>query len=90
LKLWGCNFETAHHLHRGTHCADSDGRNYLVFYPSVAPAEWSRQQVSISGFTEPYFDALLGISVTGRVAKIRLPEGTTVEKGQVILLPMSK
>ena len=43
------------------------------------------QQVSISGFTEPYIDALLGISVTGRVAKIHLSEGTTVEKGQVIL-----
>jgi RND family efflux transporter MFP subunit len=30
-------------------------------------------------------DAMLGISAIGRVAKIHLPEGTTVEKGQVIL-----
>ncbi len=41
--------------------------------------------MSISGFTEPYLDAMLGISATGRVAKIHLPEGTTVEIGQVIL-----
>ena len=43
------------------------------------------QQVAVSGFTEPYFDAKLGISTIGRVAKIHLSEGSMVEKGQVIL-----
>ena len=59
---------------------------WLLFFVLVLlPVNGHGQQVSISGFTEPYFDTLLGISVTGRVAKIHLPEGTTVEKGQVIL-----
>ncbi len=58
---------------------------FLFFVLVLLPVNGHGQQVSISGFTEPYFDALLGISVTGRVAKIHLPEGTTVEKGQVIL-----
>jgi RND family efflux transporter MFP subunit len=58
---------------------------FLFFILLLLPANGHGQQVSISGFTEPYIDALLGISVTGRVAKIHLPEGTTVEKGQVIL-----
>ena len=53
----------------------------LVWLPLNSHA----QQLSISGFTEPYFDAMLGISAIGRVAKIHLSEGTTVEKGQVIL-----
>ena len=63
---------------------------FSFFILVLLPLNSHGQQVSNSGFTEPYFDALLGISVTGRVAKIHLPEGTTVEKGQVILLPMSK
>ncbi|MBT8372357.1 MAG: efflux RND transporter periplasmic adaptor subunit [Deltaproteobacteria bacterium] len=49
------------------------------------PLSSHAQQLSISGFTEPYLDAMLGISATGRVAMIHLAEGTTVEKGQVIL-----
>ncbi len=53
----------------------------LVWLPLNSQA----QQMSISGFTEPYLDAMLGISATGRVAKIHLTEGTTVEMGQVIL-----
>ena len=53
----------------------------LVWLPLNSQA----QQMSISGFTEPYLDAMLGISATGRVAKIHLTEGTTVEIGQVIL-----
>jgi len=57
----------------------------LLFILLLLPLNSHGQQLSISGFTEPYVDALLGISVTGRVAKIHLPEGTTVEKGQVIL-----
>ena len=58
---------------------------FLFFALGLLPANSHAQQLSISGFTEPYFDAMLGISVTGRVAKIHLAEGTTVEKGQVIL-----
>ena len=53
----------------------------LVGFPLTVVA----QETSITGFTEPYFDAMLGISAIGRVAKIHLTEGTTVEKGQVIL-----
>lgn len=53
----------------------------LVWLPLNSQA----QQLSITGFTEPYFDAMLGISAIGRVATIHLPEGATVEKGQVIL-----
>ena len=53
----------------------------FVYFPIYSHA----QETSITGFTEPYFDAMLGISAIGRVAKIHLPEGTTVEKGQVIL-----
>jgi RND family efflux transporter MFP subunit len=49
------------------------------------PLNSHAQQLSISGFTEPCFDAMLGISAIGRVAKIHLAEGTMVEKGQVIL-----
>ena len=49
------------------------------------PLSSHAQQWSITGFTEPYLDAMLGISATGRVAKIHLTEGTTVEMGQVIL-----
>ena len=57
----------------------------LLLFLLGLPLNSHAQQLSISGFTEPYFDALLGISAIGRVAKIHLPEGTTVEKGQVIL-----
>ena len=42
------------------------------------PLNLRAQETSITGFTEPYFDAMLGISAIGRVAKIHLPEGTTV------------
>ncbi len=58
---------------------------FLFFILLVLPANSHAQQLSIDGFTEPYIDAMLGISVTGRVAKIHLAEGTTVEEGQVIL-----
>ena len=57
----------------------------LLFILVGLPLNSHAQQLSISGFTEPYFDAMLGISAIGRVAKIHLPEGTTVEEGQVIL-----
>jgi RND family efflux transporter MFP subunit len=57
----------------------------LLFFLLGLPFNSHAQQMSISGFTEPYFDALLGISAIGRVAKIHLAEGTTVEEGQVIL-----
>ena len=57
----------------------------LLYILVCLPLNSQAQQLSISGFTEPYFDAMLGISTIGRVAKIHLPEGTTVEKGQVIL-----
>ena len=58
---------------------------FLFFVLLLFPVNGHAQQLSISGFTEPYIDAMLGISVTGRVAKIHLAEGTTVEEGQVIL-----
>ena len=57
----------------------------LLFILVWFPINGHAQETSITGFTEPYFDAMLGISAIGRVAKIHLPEGTTVEKGQVIL-----
>jgi RND family efflux transporter MFP subunit len=57
----------------------------LVFVLLWLPLNGHAQQWSIAGFTEPYLDAMLGISAIGRVAKIHLTEGTTVEKGQVIL-----
>jgi len=57
----------------------------LLFILLWLPLNGQAQQLSISGFTEPYFDAMLGISAIGRVAKIHLAEGTTVERGQVIL-----
>jgi len=57
----------------------------LLFILVWLPLNAQAQQLSISGFTEPYFDAMLGISAIGRVAAIHLPEGATVEKGQVIL-----
>ena len=53
----------------------------FVWLPMTSHA----QQLTISGYTEPYFEAMLGVSAIGRVAKIHLSEGTTVEKGQVIL-----
>ena len=57
----------------------------LLFFLVGLPLNGHAQETSITGFTEPYFDAMLGISAIGRVAKIHLPEGTTVEEGQVIL-----
>ena len=57
----------------------------MVFILVWLPLNSHAQQWSITGFTEPYLDAMLGISATGRVAKIHLTEGTTVEMGQVIL-----
>ena len=57
----------------------------LLLFLLGLPLNSQAQQVSVSGFTEPCFDAMLGISAIGRVAKIHLAEGTTVEKGQIIL-----
>jgi len=57
----------------------------LLFVLLWLPMNGHAQQLRIAGFTEPYLDAMLGISAIGRVAKIHLTEGTTVEKGQVIL-----
>jgi len=57
----------------------------LLLFLLGLPLSSHAQQLSISGFTEPYYDAMLGISAIGRVAKIHLAEGTTVEEGQVIL-----
>ena len=57
----------------------------LLIFLLGLPLNSHAQQLSISGFTEPCFDAMLGISAIGRVAKIHLAEGTTVEKGQIIL-----
>ena len=57
----------------------------LLFILVWLPLNTHAQELSIAGFTEPYFDAMLGISAIGRVAKIHLSEGTTVEEGQVIL-----
>ena len=57
----------------------------LLFILLWLPMNSHAQQLSIAGFTEPCLDAMLGISAIGRVAKIHLAEGTTVEKGQVIL-----
>jgi RND family efflux transporter MFP subunit len=57
----------------------------MLFIILWLPLNSHAQQLSITGFTEPYLDAMLGISATGRVAKIHLTEGTTVEMGQVIL-----
>ena len=57
----------------------------LLFFLMWLPLNGRAQETSINGFTEPYMDAMLGISAIGRVAKIHLPEGTPVEKGQIIL-----
>jgi RND family efflux transporter MFP subunit len=57
----------------------------MLFILVWLPLNSHAQQLSITGFTEPYLDAMLGISATGRVARIHLTEGTTVEMGQVIL-----
>lgn len=57
----------------------------MLFILVWLPLNSQAQQLSITGFTEPYLDAMLGISATGRVARIHLTEGTTVELGQVIL-----
>ncbi len=57
----------------------------LLFILVSLPLNSRAQQSSITGYTEPYSEAMLGISAIGRVAKIHLPEGSSVEKGQVIL-----
>ena len=52
-----------------------------LFFPLTLFAE----DLSVSGFTEPYRDSTLGISVTGQVTKIHVKEGDKVKPGQAIL-----
>jgi RND family efflux transporter MFP subunit len=51
----------------------------------LCPAPILAEEITISGFTEPYQDSTLGISVTGNVKKILVEEGERVKKGQAIL-----
>ncbi|MFK5926819.1 MAG: efflux RND transporter periplasmic adaptor subunit [Desulfuromusa sp.] len=53
----------------------------LLCTPQLSPAE----QVGISGFTEPAQDSALGLSITGRVTAIKVAEGETVKRGQLLL-----
>lgn len=49
--------------------------------PQLASAE----QIGISGFNEPAQDSALGLSITGRVTKIKVTEGEEVKQGQLLL-----
>lgn len=48
-------------------------------------ASVSAQQITVSGYTEPYAVAKLGVSVPGQIARIDFPEGAFVQKGKTIL-----
>ncbi len=54
---------------------------FIQLFPALLLAE----QISVAGFTEPYLDSTLGVSVTGQVVKIHVKEGDKVNKGQVLL-----
>ena len=49
------------------------------------PATLFAEQISVSGYTEPYLDSTLGISAVGQVTKIHIKEGDKVKQWQAIL-----
>ena len=57
----------------------------LMVVSLLAPAALRAQEISVSGFTEPYLDSTLGSPVTGQVAKIHVKLGEKLTKGQAIL-----
>lgn len=52
----------------------------------LLPAFSQAEQLTVSGFTEPFQDSTLGLSVTGQIAKIQVKAGDMVKKGQTILM----
>ncbi len=57
----------------------------LMVFSLLIPATLLAQEITVSGFTEPYLDSTLGISVTGQVNKIHVKEGDKVKKWQAVL-----
>ncbi len=57
----------------------------LVVFALAFPATGMAQEISVSGFTEPYKDSTLGLPVTGQVVKILVKEGDKVKQWQALL-----
>lgn len=59
------------------------GMTTLLAFVGLSPL--SAETRTFRGITEPLYDATISATVAGRVALIRLPEGSPVKKGEVIL-----